>query len=225
MYVTRQSRSALARIHAAIQAGLGYAYNAGDAGAGGGGGGDNPPANTTTEPRKKEKKSPASDPDTLTMTVAERDKLVADAIAEQERKAADKAAKETAEREAEEAKKRGEFEKLAEKEKTRADSEQSRADAAELKLALHNHIAEHKPEFLKAASLIGKLIDREAAKADADKAIKAAIAEYEGTLPEKPKGSVAAPTSQPRQSVRGMSPAPQNNERPARRFSTLNYRV
>lgn len=185
MYDTKIRRRALARIHNAIQAGIGYAYNDGGEGAGGGG--------TKPEAKPEAKPVAVAVPVTLGLTQADLDQRIADALADQQRKADDKAAKEKGDREAEEARKRGEFETVANQEKTKREAAEARVKSLELDKALRDHLAEHKPEYAKAAGLISKIVD--AGEADTDKAVKAAVAEYEKSLPEKPRGSAAVPAT------------------------------
>ena len=191
----------------------------------GGGGGGNP------APEGKGKKTEAPpEPEKLTLTKDELKAQIDGALADQKRKADDAARKKQEDDDRAKAEEEGKWKELHTTEKTKRAEAEARAQAAELRLSVFEHIAEHKPELAKAAKLIARTVDLEAAKDDADKAIKAAVAEYEKTLPEAPKGG-GAPAAQPRTANRvagqqgNQTEKPNNGNQPARPLSAAASRV
>lgn len=213
----RQTRKrALSRIHAAIQDALGHAYNADPAGAGGGGGG-NPPVDPPKKP---------DEPKKLELTEEELQSRIKSALDDQQKKADQKAQKEREDAERKAAEEQGKFKELADKE--RAEKERLAAENRTLRVssALRDHLAEKHPEYVGTAKYILPLVPADADGDELAKAIESAAEQYVKDNPRQPKsgGGGAQPATQ-RVAGRGIAQSPQNNDRPARRFSTLNYRA
>ena len=232
MNVTRKSRRALSRIHAAIQGVTGYAYNADPAGAGGGGGG-------STEPAKGQQQPAAGKPDgddgKLTLTKAELDAQIAAAVKAQQDKADAKAKKEREDAEAAEAQKRGEFEKVAATEKSKREAAEAERDALKreraVERALTTAAAGHDgyPLTVFTEYVQPKLLTTLAPDADdaaIAKAAKEAVEKYVADNPRQPKGGAGAQPATARASSRlpaGRGPNGQTRSLPAAASYRLNF--
>lgn len=188
------------------------------------------------QPKPGDKTPPPAE-DRLTLSPAELEARIQAALAADRRKAEDKAKKDREAAEAEEAKKRGEFEKVANAEKAKREEAERERDALRrertVEKALTKAAAEQEgyPLSVFEEYVLPKLLTTLPADADEDavaKAAKDAVAKYVTDNPRQAKGGAGAPPATARAGTRGVGGVarqPQNNERPARRFSTLNYRA
>jgi hypothetical protein len=178
-----------------------------------------PPPAPAPAPAPPPKPGAKDEPEKVTLTVAELDKRVSDALAEQQRKADAKAAKDREAAEAEEAKKRGEFEKLAEKEKQRADALEAQNRTLRTATALRDHLAAKHPDYIGCSKYILPLIPADTADDALPKAIETAAAEYVKDNPrdakERPGGG--APPALPRGRGTDTAPRAESRQSPTRR--------
>lgn len=154
----------------------------------------------------------------LTLSKSELQKLIDDNRKEAEQaaenKLAAKAQKDREAAEAEEAKKRGEFEKVAEKERARADAAEAKANNLERSIKLRDHLAEKHPEYSANAKYILPMIPTDVEGDDLDKAIANAAKQYVDDNPRTPKNPGGAPPAGGNRVPAGARLAPGRNQRP-----------
>lgn len=181
-------RRALSRLMRAAQAGLSSlpAYYAEGGDPSGGGGTPEPKGDPKPTESKGPKEGERPAPKYTDDDVSERVRL---ALEDHDRKAREKAEREKREREAKEAEQKGEWEKLARQAERERDEHAAKARRLELKDRLRSYLDadEKRAPLAKAADVIERLIDPEAAKEDPAKAVRAAVELYEKSLPERPK--------------------------------------
>lgn len=176
--------------------------------------GDPTPPPTPPADKKEDKKEP---------TEADKIQAAIDKALETERASVAAEAKKKADAAAiEEAKKKGDWEKLAADEKTRAEAAEAKAKKLQAEIELREHLTETYPEYITAAKWILPTLDMSLDAAALTKAIEKGCAAYVKDNQKTPTGSGGMP---PRQGGnRQGPPTPPPDTAPRRRFGHLSWR-
>lgn len=190
MYTNRYR--ALSRIHRAIQAGMPVFRTDGGEGTGGPA---TPPAPAPQPPAPKPGEKPP-EPEKISLTAEELSAKINSALADAQKKADDKAAKDKADAERKAAEEQGEFKKIADAEKTRADAAEAKVKASERREALRDYLTEKHPDYASVAKYILPLIPADVEGEALTKSIAQIASDYVKDNPRTQKGSVGAPPAQ-----------------------------
>jgi hypothetical protein len=168
----------------AAAAGLGMYHNTDPANPQGGGGAPDP---------AKPAKPPENDPDKLTLTKAELDAQIQNAVKAQQDKADAAAKKKQDEADRKAAEEQGKWKELSETEQKRNAELAAENRTLKTRIALGDHLAAKHPEYVARAKYILPLIPGDVTDDGLAKAVEDAAAEFVKDNPTQPKGAAGAP--------------------------------
>jgi hypothetical protein len=184
------------------------------------------PDQSPVEPQKPAAKTDEPKPETVTLTKAELQAQIAEALEAERKAASEKAAKEKAEADEAAAREQGKWKDLYEAEKTKREDQERSNRSLRVSIALRDILASEYPDYVGSVVDIFPHIPGDVDGDELVKAAKKAASEFAARNPREKKSNNAAPP-QPRPGARqsiNRPPVNSDSDRPRPRFSTLNYR-
>lgn len=164
------------------------------------------------------------DADKVTLTKAELQQQIADALKAEREAAAEEKRKAQEEADRKKAEDEGKYQEIADQEKAARTAAESEAANLRRDIAIRDAIAADESGIpASCAKYITPLVDASKKGEDLAKAAKAAVEQYAKDNPRQPVKRAGAPDVKPNRSTAGNLPT--NQERHVRRFSSLTRRV